>query len=137
MTAPNLAVRSNSPADISDKLTFVASRIQKLDVQGNGALNTSGNAATATLADAATVLETPRAINGVNFDGSAPITVPAAAGTLTGATLATGVRNASITHLDHSLLQQCANNAAAIVAGLVTGDLYRTGGDPDLICIVD
>jgi hypothetical protein len=29
-----------------------------------------------------------------------------------------------------------ANNAAAIAAGLVAGKLYRTGGDPDQICIV-
>jgi len=36
----------------------------------------TGNAGTATLAAAATVLATPRAINGVNFDGSAAITVP-------------------------------------------------------------
>lgn len=29
-----------------------------------------------------------------------------------------------------------ANNAAAIAGGLAVGDLYRTGGDPDLVCIV-
>lgn len=29
-----------------------------------------------------------------------------------------------------------ANNAAAILAGLVIGDLYRTGADPDVVCIV-
>ena len=29
-----------------------------------------------------------------------------------------------------------ANNAAAITGGLVAGDLYRTGGDPDTVCIV-
>ena len=44
--------------------------------------NTTGNAATATLADSATVLATPRAINGVNFDGSAAITITAAGSTL-------------------------------------------------------
>ena len=38
-------------------------------------VNTTGSAAT---------LTTPRAINGVNFDGSAAITIPAAAATLTG-----------------------------------------------------
>lgn len=40
--------------------------------------NVTGNASTAT------ALQTARAINGVNFDGSAPITVTAAAATLTG-----------------------------------------------------
>lgn len=51
----------------------------------------TGNAATAT------ALQTARAINGVNFDGTAPITVTAAAGTLTGATLASNVLASSLT----------------------------------------
>lgn len=51
----------------------------------------AGNAATAT------ALQTARAINGVNFDGSAPITVTAAAGTLSGSTLASGVTASSLT----------------------------------------
>jgi hypothetical protein len=50
--------------------------------------NTTGSAAT---------LTTPRAINGVNFDGSAAITVTAAAGTLTGTTLNSTVVNSSLT----------------------------------------
>jgi hypothetical protein len=53
--------------------------------------STTGNAATAT------VLATARAINGVNFNGSAAITVTAAAGTLSGATLASGVTASSLT----------------------------------------
>ena len=53
--------------------------------------STTGNAATAT------ALQTARAINGVNFNGTAPITVAAAAGTLTGATLAAGVTGSSLT----------------------------------------
>jgi hypothetical protein len=54
----------------------------------------TGNASTAT---SAATLTTPRAINGVNFDGSAAITVTAAAGTLSGATLASGVTASSLT----------------------------------------
>lgn len=50
--------------------------------------NTTGSAAT---------LTTPRAINGVNFDGSAAITVTAAAGTLTGTTLNSTVVSSSLT----------------------------------------
>lgn len=50
--------------------------------------NTTGSAAT---------LTTPRAINGTSFDGSAAITVTAAAGTLTGATLNSGVTASSLT----------------------------------------
>lgn len=29
-----------------------------------------------------------------------------------------------------------ANNAAALAAGLVAGDVYRTGADPDVLCVV-
>lgn len=50
--------------------------------------NTTGSAAT---------LTTPRAINGIDFDGSAPITVTAAAGTLTGTTLNATVVTSSLT----------------------------------------
>ena len=33
-------------------------------------------------------------------------------------------------------LQIYANNAAAIAGGLVVGDFYRTGADPDVVCVV-
>lgn len=55
--------------------------------------STTGNAATAT------ALQTGRAINGVTFDGTAAITVTAAAGTLTGTTLASNVVTSSLTSL--------------------------------------
>jgi hypothetical protein len=51
----------------------------------------TGNAGTAT------ALQTARNINGVSFNGTADITVTAAAGTLTGATLAAGVTASSLT----------------------------------------
>ena len=54
---------------------------------------------TGSLAGSAATLTTARAINGVNFDGSAAITVPAAAGTLTGSSLAAGVTGSSLTGL--------------------------------------
>lgn len=53
----------------------------------------SGNAGTAT------ALQTGRTINGVSFDGTANITVTAAANTLTGTTLASGVVTSSLTTL--------------------------------------
>ena len=53
--------------------------------------NVTGNASTAT------ALATTRAINGVNFDGSAAITVTAAAGTLSGSTLKATVTGSSLT----------------------------------------
>ena len=70
--------------DASGNLSFTN------DIPGSSA-SCTGNAATAT------TLTTARAINGVNFDGSADITVTAAAGTLTGATLNSGVTASSLT----------------------------------------
>ncbi len=49
------------------------------------------------LASSATILATTRAINGVNFDGSAPITVTADANTLSGTTLKSTVLASSLT----------------------------------------
>jgi len=87
--------------------------------------STSGNALTATLAVAATVLATPRAINGVSFDGSAPITVTAAAGTLTGATLAATVLASSLT----SVGVLATLTVTAPIAGSVTGSSGSTTGN--------
>jgi hypothetical protein len=76
-----------------------------------GTVATATAAASATLAAAATVLATPRTINGVAFDGSGNITVPADAGTLTGATLAAGVTASSLTSVGTLL---------SLASGLVT-----------------
>ncbi|MCE4217943.1 hypothetical protein [Aquirufa antheringensis] len=57
----------------------------------------TGNASTATLADAATKLAATKNINGVAFDGSSDITVTADANTLTGTSLASNVLNSSLT----------------------------------------
>ena len=35
-----------------------------------------------------------------------------------------------------AFLQSFPNNAAAIAGGLVAGNLYRTGGDPDVVAVV-
>lgn len=37
---------------------------------------------------------------------------------------------------DQTALDNYANNAAALAGGLPVGALYRTGGDPDVVCIV-
>jgi hypothetical protein len=76
----------------------------------------TGNSSTATK------LITARAINGVNFDGSAAITVTAAAGTLTGTTLNSTVVNSSLTSLG-VLGQDLYING---VSGHAFG--FRTGG---------
>lgn len=76
--------------------TNTANKVVKRDGSGNFAAGTitatlTGNASTAT------ALQTARTINGVSFNGTANITVAAAAGTLTGNTLASGVTASSLT----------------------------------------
>jgi hypothetical protein len=82
--------------------------------------NTTGSAAT---------LTTPRAINGVAFDGSAPITVTAAAGTLTGTTLAAGVTGSSLTSLGTigAGVWQGTAVADAYIASAVTWNAKQAG----------
>jgi hypothetical protein len=80
----------------------------------------TGNASTAT------TLATARAINGVNFDGSAAITVTAAAGTLSGATLASGVTASSLTSVG-TLTSLTVSGATATGALTVTGAITATG----------
>ncbi len=70
-----------------------ASTVVLRDASGNFSAGTI----TATLVGSASSLTTSRSINGVAFNGTADITVPAAAGTLTGATLASGVTASSLT----------------------------------------
>lgn len=63
------------------------------DIPAELTSNTSGNAATADLADAATVLATARTINGVAFDGSANIEINAVDSTARIASSEKGVAN--------------------------------------------
>ena len=70
--------------------------------------STTGSAAT---------LTTPRAINGVNFDGSAAITVTAAAGTLTGSTLNSGVTASSLTSVGTLANLTVTNTITGSVSG--------------------
>lgn len=82
----------------------------------------SGNAGTATK------LATARNINGIAFDGSAAITIAAAAGTLTGSALASGVTGSSLTSV--GTLGTGVWNATAIGVGFGgTGLASYTIGD--------
>lgn len=91
--AGNVRVGSVVAPTVALDITGAALISSTLGVTGLITGSISGNAGTAT------ALQTPRAINTVNFDGTAPITVTAAAGTLTGATLAAGVTASSLTSL--------------------------------------
>jgi collagen type VII alpha len=82
--------------------------------------NTTGSAAT---------LTTARSINGVSFNGSADITVTAAAGTLTGTTLASGVTASSLTSVGTLTNLSVTNTITGSVsgnAGTVTNGVYTT-----------
>ena len=85
-----------------------------------GTLNqdTTGNASTAT------ALETARTINGTSFDGSANITVTAAAGTLTGNTLSSDVTASSLTSVGNSL-QIAGSSGVDISQGAIS---LKNGG---------
>lgn len=87
--------------------TFTGGVVTATSFVGSLTGNASGSAAT---------LATPRNINGVAFDGSANITVTAAAGTLTGDTLAAGVTASSLTSF------------GALVALTVNGDITQSAG---------
>ena len=90
--------------------------------------DTTGNAATATLAADATTLATPRAINGVNFDGSAAITIPTSR-----------VYNTSIKLLPIDFMP---NDDGGTSKGITLNDSGTTGMKPgadamELVAIVD
>ena len=73
-------------------------------------------------------LTTARAINGVDFDGTAPITVTAAAGTLTGTTLNSTVVNSSLTSVG-TLTNLTVTNP---IAGSITGNAATVTTNADL-----
>lgn len=87
----SLSLSSGSVNTIQDIRTSASPVFAGLTVSSAIAASVTGNAGTAT------VLQTARNINGVSFNGSADVTVPAAAGTLSGSTLASGVTASSLT----------------------------------------
>lgn len=86
--------------------------------------STTGNAATAT------ALQTARTINGVPFDGTGNITVTAAAGSLTGTTLANNVVTSSLTSV--GTIGTGVWQGTGIAAGF-GGTGYTTFADGDLL----
>jgi hypothetical protein len=85
-------VRSYNTSASGASQFYVKHNLSNVEVGNDrGAISFLGNASTAT------TLATARNINGTSFNGSADITVTAAAGTLTGATLASGVTASSLT----------------------------------------
>ena len=103
--------------------TFVTTQTDEIDA------DTSGNAATATLAADATTLATPRAINGVNFDGSAAITVTAAGSTLSDTvTVAKGGTNATSFADKAVIITQDTGTDTLAAAAMSTNGQLLIGG---------
>ena len=94
-------------------------------------------------ADTATVLATARAINGVDFNGSAAITVTAAAGTLSGDTLKSSVVTSSLTAVgtlssgNATAIVSAASASAAGKVELATAAEVLTGTDAARVVTAD
>lgn len=107
-------------------------------VAGTDYVIPSGNVATAT------TLQTARNINGVSFNGSADITVTAAAGTLTGTTLAAGVTASSLSSVAAGTISQgtytptltnvtnIASSTASVCHYMRVGNVVTVGGSVTL-----
>ena len=120
---------------VNSSLTSVGT-LTNLTVTNTITGSISGNANTATS------LQTPRKINGVSFDGSADITVTAAAGTLTGDTLNSSVTKSSLTQVGTLTNLTVTNTITGSVtgnAGTVTNGVYTTGSyaNPSWITSLD
>jgi hypothetical protein len=83
------------------------------------------------LAAQASVLAPGRAINGVQFNGSQDITVTAAAGTLSGATLASGIVNSSLTSVG-TLAGVSVTDAGTTIGDAGEIHLFINGNAPTL-----
>jgi hypothetical protein len=108
------------------------------------AMSISGSSASATgNAGTATALQTARTINGVSFDGTGNITVAAAAGTLTGNTLAAGVTASSLTSvgtlaaITTSGALSITAAASKIIPGATSLSLRNNADNADNILIAD
>jgi hypothetical protein len=123
---------TTTPAALGTAAVGTSTTVARADHVHAAPTTVSGNAGTAT------TLQTARLINGVSFNGSADITVPAAAGTLTGAIIASGVTGSSLTSVGtlgsltvaSGLLVQ--NGKVGIGTSTPSARLHVAGGDTSL-----
>jgi hypothetical protein len=91
------APAAGSTLTIADGQTLTVNGSATITNGTHSGTNTGDQTSVTGNAGTATALQTARAINGVSFDGTAAITVTAAAGTLTGTTLNPGVTASYLT----------------------------------------
>ncbi len=96
------APATGSTLTIADGQTLTVNGSATITNGTHSGTNTGDQTSVTGNAGTATTLQTARNINGVSFNGSADITVTAAAGTLTGSTLASGVTASSLTSFGSS-----------------------------------
>jgi hypothetical protein len=128
LTASQAVFTDGSKALVSNAITGTGNVVMSASPTLTGtvsaaSLTASGTVTAASLvgpvtgnASTATALQTARNINGVSFNGTADITVTAAAGTLSGNTLASGVTASSLT------------SVGTLTSLAVSGDLTVDGG---------
>lgn len=96
------APATGSTLTIADGQTLTVNGSATITNGTHSGTNTGDQTSVTGNAGTATTLQTARNINGVSFNGSADITVTAAAGTLSGSTLASGVTASSLTSFGSS-----------------------------------
>lgn len=136
--AITLTLGAITPSTING-VTLSGSSTPTLAVTGTSSIsgsNTGDQTSVSGNAGTATALQTGRLINGVTFDGTANITVAAAAGTLTGTTLASGVTASSLTSVGtlanltvtNPISGSITGNAATVTTNAnLTGDVASSG----------
>lgn len=116
LSGSSINLESSGSAPSFDLIGSGTNTTAAMVVGTGGTLSASGSGSIhATKTDA---LQTARTINGTSFDGTANIVVPAAAGTLTGTTLASGVTASSLTSVG-TLTNLTVTNP---IAGSITGN---------------
>lgn len=100
----------------------VSPSFSDVTVSGTVTGNTQGthNGAVVGNATTATTLQTARLINGVSFNGGQNVTVPAAAGTLTGQTLSATVTQSNLTSVGTLTALTVTNNITANANVVIT-----------------
>jgi hypothetical protein len=122
---------STTTAAINDSTNRRYVSDAQLVVIGNtSGVNTGDQTSVTGNAGTATKLATARAINGVDFDGTAAITVTAAAGTLTGAALAANITASSLTSAAGGAFGTAAYTATTAYATSAQGALADTAVQP-------